>query len=323
MPALDDDAAVTQQDDQVDVDETQTDDQSTADPSGDQGGEGAGEQDFLVVNDRQRYKSREEAIRAYTEAGQRIAALSQWERTARQYGVDDPTVLSQLFGELIQARQQLEQLKRQPKEEPNRAAQPSAGDANLSKEEREAREWLKKIFPELGVVTKDQLQSISEKLNAFDQRFETQSTETHNILVEESTNKVSEWMKADGLNDNENRSLQNLIERSIAAYMNSDPQLVRRWQLGGSAMDRVLREAYDAAMDALSLVRVNSGAAYSQGKKNALNRNPKKLPQSGLPPAKNAAANAQPKKGEDEWKEAHNKAWDLFQAKVHGGKNAG
>lgn len=322
MPTLDNDAVATQQDDQVDVDESQQDGQGTPDDSGDQGDEGAGEQDFLIVNDRQRYKTREEAIRAYTEAGQRIAALSQWERAARQYGVDDPALLPQLFGELVQARQTLQQLQRQPKEAPQSTPNPSASDANLTKDEREALDWLQKTFPRLGVVTKDQLQQVMERLDALDQGVQTQQSEIHDLLVEESTSKVAEWMKADSLQDNENRSLQNLIERNITAYINSDPRLIKRWQLGGSSTERVMREAYDAAMDALSLVRTNSAATYSQGKKNALNRNPKKLPQSGLPPAKNQNADAQPKKqGEEVWKDAHDKAWDLFQAKVHG-KNA-
>lgn len=328
MPKLDNDAADTQLDDQVDVDETQTEDQSTSDQTGDQDGEnGQGgnaddNQYFLTVNDRTRYRTQDEAIQAFEQAGQRIAALSNWERTAKQYGISDPEVVAQLFDELLEARTKLAQLTAQPKEGQS-AGQPAtpatnASDASLSKEEREARAWLQKTFPELGVVTKEQLQKIMERLDGIDQGFQTQRAEQHDLLVEESTGKVAQWMAADKFNDDADKSLQTMIERSITAYINSDPKLVKRWQAGGAALEKVLHEGYDYAKKALSLLRVNSSASYANSKAGAQNRNPRRLPQPGLPPRqgnKQGAGNQQQKKsGEAEWQDAHERAYQAAQA---------
>lgn len=59
---------------------------------------------FLVVSERQKYQTREEAQKAYLESGTRIAHLSKWEETAKEYGVEDPAVVKQLFDELLQFR---------------------------------------------------------------------------------------------------------------------------------------------------------------------------------------------------------------------------
>jgi len=59
---------------------------------------------FLKVNDRVTYKTQEDAVRAYDEAGKRIAQLSGWEKQAKQYGLADPKDLDAVAKELLELR---------------------------------------------------------------------------------------------------------------------------------------------------------------------------------------------------------------------------
>jgi hypothetical protein len=46
------------------------------------------EEPYLAVNDRTVYKTKDDAVRGYNEAANRIAQLSAWEKQAKQYGLD-------------------------------------------------------------------------------------------------------------------------------------------------------------------------------------------------------------------------------------------
>src|SRR5580658_986846 len=61
---------------------------------------------FLPVNDRTVYKTREDAIKGYNDAAQRISQLSGWERQAKQYGLTDPRQLDAVAKELLELRKE-------------------------------------------------------------------------------------------------------------------------------------------------------------------------------------------------------------------------
>src|SRR5271155_617949 len=61
---------------------------------------------YLAVNDRTTYRTREDAIKGYNEAANRIQQLSGWEKQAKQWGLKDPEQLTAVAQELLQLRKE-------------------------------------------------------------------------------------------------------------------------------------------------------------------------------------------------------------------------
>ena len=297
---------------EVDVDGT-----NDADGNSDGGSDDQGNEPFLVVNDRQTYKTREEAIRGINEAGTRIAQLSAWEKELDRYGVKDPRVAAQLFDELLEARTKLAEAEKA-------AGKSSAQDQNktqtddeadLSKEDKAALAWLKKHAPRLGFVPKEELQSLKKEIEELKtstaQDKEASQEQRRQSAVAEGRSAVASFLTTDKID----LAKQRTVETLIAAWINADDARVDRFHAGGSVQQALLKEGYEEAKKELGWgqSQQNNGTSTAVNKGKALVRN-KTLPQAG-------AANRGSRQNDGVRKDAagrkdhigsvHDKAWEI------------
>ena len=105
---------------------------------------------FLPVNDRTTYRTREDAVRGFNEAANRIQQLSQWEKEAKQWGLADPTQFRAVANELLQLRREKAEAAAQAgRQNVERQANPADPKA---KEAAQVREYLK----QQGFISKEE-----------------------------------------------------------------------------------------------------------------------------------------------------------------------
>ena len=285
-----------------------TADSSTAGDASTSGSTGAGQQTndewFLDVGDgRTRYKTREEAIKGYSESGKRIASLSAWERAAQQYGVQDPRLLPQLFDELIQFRN--EKSKANQTKTTNTPANPE--DRDRAEVEKFLEEWASKN----GFVKKDALDPLQQKIQTFDDdRFNARVSEGQNVLKDMlEANKLPTDPKFSGF-----------IENYLRAYIDADDARVAAFYEGGPAMREMLKDGFAAVTEALGLLKAgevansaSSSAEYVNRKNSASSTAGKPLPQHGLSGDASSSAASGGQKPEGFSPDTHNRAWEIFQ----------
>lgn len=132
---------------------------------------------FLKVNDRTSYATREDAMRAYDEAGKTIAQLSAW-RQFNEAGYTPEQVI-----QIVNAHVAAQKQQSQPSNQPN---QPKAAD-DLSPEWRAHIEFLKSkgIFPttdELNAIKQQIADLRGEQQSAYEARVEGARTRGEQIL---------------------------------------------------------------------------------------------------------------------------------------------
>lgn len=297
---------------------------------GDGAGQGQGQDDyFLTVNDRTKYRTREDAVKAFSEAGNRIAQLSVWDKeVAQKFGGLTPQQVQGLLLEYIQLKQAA-----QPGNSGSGSSKQNAqngqggqgGQPEQTAEEREAVEFLKKH----GFITKsefDQLMSKLDKLEKGTTQFREQTDQERlNSLVDIGRSTLREELLNGKLipqkfaNEQEQQKatrFMRTIEKAATAYINEDQERVERFYAGGDETKAVIREAVKDAIESLSLQpsqQANS-LANAQRKNSVLNRNPQPLPKGG-------SGSQRPAKPKDEGltSDVHRKAADLFERIVQGG----
>lgn len=343
MPKLDDEVDTQLEDasgEQEEVDQSQEDGEGHSDASSD-GDSEHGQEPFLVVDDRTQYRTREEAQRAYAEAGRRISELSGWERELRDYGNLTPAEVRGYLDELIAAREELSRVQNQQREQEGQRGQKqnnaSVDDPTLTADEKQALGWLQKRFPQLGVATKSEIQELlkglTDKVGTLEGTIEQQRELQRQSMINDGRANLRQWMSTDKLQDDSDGTIQGMLEGFIRDYINQDKRRVDRFYQGGEASRSVLREGYDRAVKALGIVRggqqISQSAQYTRNKADALRRNGTSLPRPGVTgrgaPAPASRQNANSGKrinssGErDHIAEVHNKAWDLAQKRWGGG----
>jgi hypothetical protein len=316
MP-YDDEQDGTHQND-VDVDVTNDADGNSGGGSDDQG-----DQPFLVVNDRQQYKTREEAIRAYNEAGTRIAQLSAWEKELERYGVKDPKIASQLFDELLTSRQKLSEFEKANKSsaqngDAGKGATTSEDDADLSKEDKAALKWLQKHAPRLGFVPKEELQSLKKEFedfkNSATQNNEAAQERYRSSVIADGKNSVVQLLAADKISDDAEGTKAGIVETLITAWINSNDERVQKFWTGGTVTQALLKEGYEAVKKNLGW----SGQANSQ-QNTALDKGKQLQRNRTLPKTDAAGKNRQQNDGvrkdaagrKDHIGSVHDKAWEI------------
>lgn len=349
MPKVDDELDTLdelEQGEQEEVDETGSDEESgsQSEDGGNSDDSQAGQRErarkpFLEVDERTKYMTADEAKRGFSEAGKRIAALSAWEKELKDYGVSDPTEVREYLDELIEARQTAATMQaelKKFKEERELSAREAGNrtrvesEAKLTKEEKDAVDWLKTQLPNLGYISKDEAmkkideltQSVS-RLDKVEQFMQTQQQQYRSNLISDSQTKLKSWMGEDKFVDNDEGSLQLLIESNIKDWIDSDASGRRsqKFYAGGNVKDELIREGYEKVKTALGLVRSTSTNSYVKNKAEALKRNAKKLPTP-------AGASGPKKLGKpvkridssgkrDFIGEKHNQAWEKFQSIVN------
>lgn len=266
---------------------------------------------FLSVNERTVYKTKDDAIKAYSEAGQRIAHLSAWEKQAKQYGLSDPKQLDAVAKELLELREYKANLAKQ-------AAAPKIDPADpKAKEAQQVREYLKG----LGYISKDEQDAALKELRDQIEALKTGSQQSEELRFQnqeaEARNDLAGWLSAAGVEDKTGGKSQ-IVGTIIKDWINSDDERVERWTRGGVSAKALVKEGFDLAMGELgwkaaqaagAAKPTDAGYAANKAKAAAIN---KKLPAPGA--AKDAGAKPAPKKGGIN-SDLHNKAWELFSKK--------
>jgi hypothetical protein len=349
MPKVDDELNTSEELDELD--EQEVDESNESDESGSQD-EGDGDSDassqgqrervrkpFLEVDERTKYMTPDEAKRGFSEAGKRIAALSAWEKELKDYEELSPSDVRSYLDELIESRQSVESMKAELakfKEERERSERETSNrtrvesEAKLTKEEKDAVDWLKTQLPNLGYISKeeamkkiDELTQSVSRLDKVEQFMQTQQQQYRSNLIQDSQTKLKGWMGEDGYTDDEEGSLQLFVESAIKDWIDSDPSGRRsqRFYAGGSTKDDLIKEGYDRAKKALGLIKSTSTNNFVKSKAEALKRNVKKLPVNDV--AKGPKNLGKPKKRIDSSGkrdfigEKHNEAWDVFNKIAH------
>lgn len=295
---------------------------------------------FLEVDERTKYMTAEDAKRGYQEAGKRIAALSAWEKELKEYDVS-PSDVRTYLDELIESRQSAAEMKRQLDEFKNKERDAASrgsqsdtkvsGEAKLTREEKDAVDWLKQQLPSLGYISKEDalklvkdLQDKTGKIDQIEAQVNQQNERYRNSLINEGRTKLGSWLADDQYTDDEEGSLKLMIEGSIRDWINASEIRTKKFYEGGSVTEGLLKEGYDRAKKALGMVRASSSSSnksvsYVKSKADALKRNVKRLPNQDITQNKSKTLGKPKKKIDagghrDFIGEKHNKAWEVFNA---------
>jgi hypothetical protein len=271
------------------------------------------EEPYLAVNDRTVYKTKDDAVRGYNEAASRIAQLSGWEKQAKQYGLTDPAQLDAIAKELLQARKDLAEARKQvttPKT--TDPADPKA------KEAQQVREYLKAQ----GFISKEEqaeaLAALQERLEAFEQRGMHSEEMRFQNQEAEAREDLAGYMTAAGIKDADGTKAQ-VIGTLVKDWINNSDERVERWSRGGVSAKSLVKEGVDAMISTLgwkAAVTPQPGQlkptdpGYAAAKAKALAAN-KKLPAQGT--GKDTPKNTPKQKGHIN-AELHEKAWELIES---------
>lgn len=272
------------------------------------------EEPYLAVNDRTVYKTREDAIRGYNEAANRIAQLSAWEKQAKQYGLSDPKQLDAVANRISELEKKLADAEKQAK-----APKADPADPKLKESEQ-----VKKYLRENGFITKEEqaeaLRELQERLDRFEQsgkqseelRFQNQEAEARNDL--------NGYLSAAGVKDDANGSKAQIIGTLVKDWINGSDERVEQWSRGGMAAKNLVKEGTETMINMLGWKAAATPApgqlkptdpGYAAAKAKALATN-KKLPAPGTGRAHGDGSKPKVQKGHIN-SALHDKAWEIFQ----------
>lgn len=280
--------------------------------AGDPGTPGAGEQEnepFLKVNERSIYRTKEDAVRAYDEAGRRIAQLSNWEKAAKQYGLDDPSRLGPIFDDYLK-------LKDASKVTESKGSAKTTSDpaSELNPEQKKALDWLKKSGAQLGYVPKEEVETLVnglreqiEELKGQSSHFEEQRFKNQEA---EARSSLTDWLKESKIED-AGGSKTRIVGTLVKDWINSDDELIARWREGGVEARNLVREGFNLALKELGWVgsAANATSNYAVDKAKSVAGN-KKLPAPGTAAKKGEEKTVGPK--QDKMASLHEKAFEEF-----------
>lgn len=270
------------------------------------------EEPFLSVNERTVYKSKDDAIRGYSEAANRIAQLSVWEKEAKKYGLTSASELKAVADELLALRQK----------QADAAKQAAAPKVNPNDPKAKETEQVRKYLKDLGYISKTEqdeaLKELRDQLNEFKRsgqrseelRFQNQEAEARNDL--------KSWLSSAGIKDDAQGSKEAIVGTLIKDWINNSDERVEKWSQGGISAKALIKEGYDHVVKMLGWKTANGDSktalkptdpGYAAAKAKQLAAN-KKLPTSGTgkpvkkeTPKQKGAINAS----------LHEKAWTAFQ----------
>src|SRR5271166_6945943 len=198
---------------------------------------------YLAVNDRTTYRTREDAIKGYNEAAQRISQLSGWEKQSKVYGLTYPRQRDAVATELLQLRKQVADAAKQAgiKNTTKTSTDPKA------KEAEQVREYMKN----LGYVSKsDQDEALKELREQIAEMRDsgTQSREMYfQNLEEESRGDLDGMLTAKGIQDDASKTKATVIGTLIKDWINNSDERVDQWSKGGVAAKALVKQGFDHA----------------------------------------------------------------------------
>lgn len=294
---------------------------------GNNGGEGQGNETyFLEVDDRTRYRTSDEAVQGYREAGQRIAELTPWQQVAQEYGLRDPNEISALLDELIGLRANRDSgANGRSNAAPTNT--PPATPANVDPNSPEGKaaaaiEWLKANAEKAGLVDKNSLASFQERIDSLaqeadriaEERFEQRMEHGHNATVKE-LQAAGFYPKdtSDAKAVESGERLAVMLEQAMTTWVNESPQRIQAFHQGGPALTNLVKQGLQALLPTLNVLKNSSGAQRVASNANARPRT--QVPANTQGNARPAPRNTGALKPEDGLTpEVHEAAWKAFEA---------
>ena len=270
---------------------------------------------YLAVNDRTTYKTKDEAIKGYNEAANRIAQLSGWEKQAKIYGLTDPRQLDAVASELLALRQEKADAAKQAgiKTQKSSSADPKA------KEAEQVREYMRN----LGYVSKDDQEAALKELREQIAEMRQSGTQSRELyfqnLEEESRNDLDSMLAAKGIQDDASKTKATVIGTLIKDWVNNSDERVDQWSKGGVSAKALVKEGFEHAAKLLGWGTQTAGKVlkptdpgYAAAKAKALAANKKGLPAPGTAKDPKTGKFTPKQKGHIN-AELHEKAWEMFQ----------
>jgi hypothetical protein len=283
-------------------------------------GDPAAEQPFLRVNDRTVYKTSEDAVKAFDEAGRRISELTAWQKEAKNWGLNDPKQFTDVARELLQLRQERAEWKKQAETAAKPAADPTQKFVEAGLDPKQAAE-VQKYLDKLGYVPAAKLAEIEakweEKFGTIQQHTEAETQRYYQNQEATGRAEIGNWLKTANLADESGRRSA-IVGSLIKEAIDNDPGLNQQWFNGGPEAMAMVKQLFDEFVKELGwqpTVAAGDPAAttvtnYAAAKKSAVASN-KTLPKQGTGArATNASATVA---RQDPFKAMHDKAYDEFQ----------
>lgn len=267
------------------------------------------EEIFLDVDERTKFKNKEAAIEAYKNAGQRIAQLSAWEKeVAQAYGITDPKMIVELLDELAE-RRQADEGKKESKSAPKSAAEVAkASDAELTPEQRAAKDWFRQTAEEMGYVSKSLLKELQDKLDAVTGRMEQDDESRRQYAIEAGQSHLRSLLAKNELKVDEEG--YETIENTVAAWIDSDPKRAKLFIAGGSASLKLVEEGFQRVSKLMNHAKAAGAKGTVETKTAKANATPKPLPKGGVPAVKKEEVKSD---GKGITPKIHELAWEHFQ----------
>lgn len=213
-------------------------------PEVDESGESGGSSDepFLQVNDRTVYKSREDALKGFSEAQNRITSLSEYERVLQELGAPkgaDAKYLKGLLEDYIAVKQAAEAAKKTAQSKPKTTSSEDdkefeGVDPQIVAQTKRGREWLKTNAEKVGLVSKDKVEALEQQLAELRNGMTSREKAEVDAAISEGQTKLTQWLgdaKVEITSD-EREDLEDLI----VAYINSKGNLTQQWKNGDRAI---------------------------------------------------------------------------------------
>ena len=305
----------------------------------------AREQYFLDVDERHRYKTREDAIRAISESGQHISRLTPWQEHASRYGVTDPNHLPRILDQYLEMRDKLAQYERERAQAaPAQAPNPQGGQGNGQqldpKDQANIRYLEQQGFTRKEAIDKtlsEKLSPLESRINGLEGRFQESQTVLTNAAIDQGRQQLSTLMTEAGL-PVDNPEMNEMVENSIVAWMEANSRYdkqgnplpgtpLHQFYQGGAATKEVVRQGAAKVLGALNSVRQLQDGQAQRRRQQSVAGTPRALPKTGAPvptddKGQPTAAKRQPGAGGIFNKpELHDKAWALMQERRGGGDN--
>lgn len=284
-----------------------------------QGGTGsadptAEEQYFLDVDDRHRYKTKEEAIKAIRESGERIGVLTPWEKEVGEaFQGLTPARTAELLDELIELRAKVKS--GQPTVTPERAAE-AAKDPKVAAQEKANLEWLKSQ----GFISKAEMDATLKELRdtvaALQGGAKTAEQERVNQRIQQGEEVIRGFITEAKLSEKLGETAFKYIRGCLSEANDPDGKLFKEFMQGGTQMRTILKSLFDEFASGLTLARMNSDGNYQRDKEKSAQRAGTQPPKGGQGAGEKDGKEAQQKKvfhGSTDPK-VHDAAWERFQA---------
>lgn len=278
----------------------------------DDGSQGAEDEPFLPVNDRTVYKTREDAIKGYTEAQKTITSLSEYQKVAKEFGISDPKTIKTLFLELLDRREKEKAAKTQTSQKPT-----AEGDdeEQLTPELKAAIKFLQKNAARAGLMTKAEAAELQKKLEAFEGSSKQSEEAQANALVAEGQETLTGLLTAGKVTVTDEQRTE--MEDNIKAWINGSEDRIAKWWGTPVQRQALIKQGFDRELKAMGINPAAAVTAQGKTKAQLMSRTARPLPRDGAP----GKGKNQPVDPKQARRNIHQRAWAEVQKAM--GNDAG